>query len=331
MKIGWLLSGIEIVAGARIHGWNMHRYFISKNIDSNIVYCPKGYDKHLPLSIQEIDKILEQNFDVLVFQGLRDGKNIDYLIEQSKKSGSKIVYIDTDNVPIEHASKFDAVITVSEYIKSLFDKKFQKNVHVIFDGYEHDNKLVKHHTSKKKITLVFVTNNVYDKFPQIEHLPADVSLKIIGPPKKRVEKYTPNKKMFTDTKYAFEYIIWNIKSVEKEILSCDVAVIPFPKHHLDHEYLKKKSNNRLILFMSYGLPTIVSPAPAYLDLLKHAQDGFIAKTPSEWIKYIELLRDNPSLRKKIGSNALKKVKDKYSYKNQAEKYLKIFKSLTEPK
>ena len=43
-----------------------------------------------------------------------------------------------------------------------------------------------------------------------------------------------------------------------------------------------------------------------------------------WDKFIKLLRDNPKLRMKIGTEARKEVIDKFSLKAQATLYLKIF-------
>ena len=76
--------------------------------------------------------------------------------------------------------------------------------------------------------------------------------------------------------------------------------------------------------MSLGMPAIVSPTPEYKKLIKQGVNGFVAKNPKEWAKFIKLLRDNPEKRKKIGNIARKNVIDKYSPVAQAELYLKIF-------
>ena len=229
---------------------------------------------------------------------------------------------------MKSAVKCDAILAISKYIlDKVILQRFRKKAFLIFDGYEHSGKKWKHHNGKKRLKLVFVSNNVYSVFPQIKYLPKNVSLTIIGPPERRVKKYLPNEKMFTNTPYKFKYLIWNRNTVHDEILKCDVGVIPYPDKHIKRVFTAKKSNNRLVLFMSLGLPVIVSPAAEYLPIVKQGQNGFLARTSDEWIKYIELLRDNPRKRFLIGKQARLTVLNRFSLEEQGKLYLRLFKRL----
>ncbi len=323
MKIGWLLSGPMQVAGPRMHGWNMHACLLKKEISSEIVYVAE-HGKALSLSHKKITDILENSFDVLVLVGFSSLTDADDLIKKAHTKKVKVVYVKTDDILSDFVRACDATIVVSEFSKEDLPKEVQKKVFVIFDGYENDRNVFKQHTNEKNIKLVFVSNNVFNKFPQLTHLPENVSLKIIGPPQRRVEKYSPGKKMFTETTFPFEYVLWDINTVHKEILDCDVAIIPYPEEHIHHEYVKRKSSNRLIMFMSLGIPTITSPIDIYMKLLSDGKTGFIARTPQEWITHIEYLRDHPEERKKIGFLARTTVVDTFSKEKQAEEYLKVF-------
>lgn len=328
MKIGWILSGGKGVAGARIQGWNMHTYFSEKGIETEILHAPKEMNTAFDFSTQEINEIVKKEFDVILIQKMQTGKSYYAFIEACHKKGTKVIYIGIDRINIDFATASDGIITVSKYIKNQIPQAHQKKSYQVFDGYEHDG-AEKQHTKAKNITLVFTSNNVYTKFPQIEQLPRDVQLKIIGPPQKRVEKYQLGTTLFTKTPYQFEYVIWEQQTVEKEILGCDVAVIPYPQEILQEYYIKRKSSNRLLMFMSYGLPTIVSPHPEYEALIQQGKNGFIAKNPKEWKEYIEFLRDNPQQREKIGNNARKTVINKYSKEQQGKLYLDIIKKILE--
>lgn len=323
MKIGWILSGNKGVAGARIQGWNMHKEFLKRKINSEIIFAPKGFQTELKLSKEEIDNIIKKDYNIIVLQKIQSGKNFNYLVENAHKKDIKIIFIGIDNINVEFAIQCDAIIVVSAYLKKLIPKRYHNKTYIVFDSYEHKKDQYKKHTDKKKIKLVFTSNDVFSKFPKIEYLPKDVILTIIGPPEERVKKFMPDKKIFTETLYKFKYIVWDLKTVNKEILKCDVAVIPYRDKDLKNEFIKRKSNNRLVMFMSFGIPTIASPRKEYKKLIKQGKNGFIAKNPKEWIRFIEVLRDNPQLRKQIGKRARKDVLEKYSMEKQADLYLKI--------
>lgn len=322
MKVGWILSGNKKVAGARIQGWNMHEEFIKKGINSEIISFDH-YNYDLRFSKKEIVQILKKDYDVIILQKIQAGNNFDYLVNQAHKKSIKIIFIGIDKINVGFAVKCDAIIVVSKHLKKLIPKEYQRKTFLVFDSYEHSKKQYKKHNSKKKLKLVFVANRVYSKFPQIKFLPEDVSLTIIGPPEKRIKKFMPGEKMFTETPYKFKYLVWDLDTVHNEILKCDAGVIPYKNKDIGKDFLKRKSNNRLVLFMSLGMPTIVSPTPEYKKLIKQGENGFIAKTHEEWTNFIRLLRDNPKLRKEIGANAREKVVDNFSMEAQADLYLKI--------
>lgn len=325
MKIGWILSSSKNNAGSRIHGWNIHEYFLKNNLDSNIIYSSSKYGSGLEFSKEELQKIIDEKYNVILLVGFKDKEGVLDFIEFAKKNNIKIIYIKTDEIPESLVKESDFTIVVNEYVKNEFPKELQSKIRVISDGYEHEGINYKKHSSNKKITIIFVSNNVYSKFPQIEQLPEGIKLKIIGPPKERVEKFKPGKKIFTDTPYPYEYKVWNLDTIEKEILDSDVAVIPYPEKHLQDKYINRKSSNRLILFMSYGLPTIVSPISEYEKIIMDGKNGFIAKSKEDWENILIKLRDNPDLRERIGLVARQSVKGKCSLKVQAENYLKLIK------
>ena len=327
MKIGWMLTSSRNNAGSRMHGWNIHDYFLAKGIDSEIIYFSPKYDTKLEFSKKEIDKIILEKYDILVLVGFKSDETIIRLVKLTKKAGVKIVYIKTDEISLDLVEASDATIMVTEFAKSELPLNLQQKINVVFDGYEQDGSVYKKHTNKKCIKLVFISNNVYSALPQIKSLPQRVSLKIIGPPKERVKKYNIRKKVFSETPYLFEYKVWGLDTVEKDILDCDVAIIPYPDKHLRAEYINRKSSNRLILFMSYALPTIVSPTKEYENLIEQGKNGFIAKSEDDWQKFIRQLRDNPKIRRKIGIAGRNTVVGKYSKELQAEEYLKVFKKV----
>jgi glycosyltransferase involved in cell wall biosynthesis len=327
MKIGWILSGNENVAGARIQGWNVHRILKQKGYVSEILYAPSGFKKEIELNYDEKEKILKAGCDVVCIQKFYDNEQLRDLINELQANKIKIVYICMDRMNKFLAEKADKILVVSKYLKDNLSLNDKKKAKIVFDGFEQNKNLYKKHTTRREIKLVYVSNNVYDVFPQIKKLPGKVKLRIIGPPKLRIKKFNPTSKIFSDTPYEFEYINWTLDKVTQNILDCDVGVLPYPCKLINTPAIRRKSNNRLIYLMSLGLPVIVSPTDEFKKLIKNGKNGFIATTEKEWENIIINLRDKPDFRKKVGETARKFVLEKYSLEKQVEIYEKILKSL----
>ncbi len=333
MKVGWITYGNRNVGGARIQCYNMHNFLLEKGVDSEILYAEKWYSNEFHFTKEQIDNFLKKNCDIIVVHKFNSGDSFWYLVEQARRKGVKLIYIGLDEMNVDFASACDGVIVISKYLKSIMPNEHRKKTYVVFDSYEHDGKKFKKHTNLKKIKLVYLGGNVgMSRIHQIDYLPKNVSAEVISLPlKKMKELYDAGMakfpKPFPKTPFKYKYFDWDLKTSFEIILKADVAVIPYKQNHWKLEHTKKKSANRLILFMSLGLPTIVSPTAEYKPLIKQGKNGFIAKKPEEWIKYIEYLRDNPRVRASIGAQARKDVVPKYSKESQGELYLKIFKKV----
>jgi glycosyltransferase involved in cell wall biosynthesis len=132
--------------------------------------------------------------------------------------------------------------------------------------------------------------------------------------------------VFRDSGYDFDYVPWNEKTVVEEILDSDVGIIPWPDIGRAE---RLKSSNRLVMFMSLGIPVIASPVPSYLPILRHGENGFIATEADQWLKFIEQLRDDPGLRRRLGASARDSVHLTFSKQRQAKMYEDIFSNLLE--
>ena len=89
--------------------------------------------------------------------------------------------------------------------------------------------------------------------------------------------------------------------------AADIGIIPIetpppsPSDTLPPSW-KVKSENRLTLKMSMGLPVIATPIPAYESVVRQGVDGFLAQSRADWLKHLEELRD-PAHRRQIGHAA----------------------------
>ena len=321
LSVGWLLNGRRETASSRIIGYNVHDYLVSRGVFSKILFRPDThYTSRLHLARSQHDEILSHNINVLVFVKLSTGHNLDYLLSQCRKLNIKVVYAVCDLPSRKMLAASDAIIANSEEFRAIIPRKHHHKLHIAFDGYEHDPALMKAHQDRRELKLCLVSNYVWDKLPCIPKLPEGVSLKIIGPGPEILSRSFPKSRVFRDSAFPFEYVPWREETVVDEILECDAGIIPWP-------WISKakriKSANRLVLFMSLGIPVIASPVPSYLPIVRHGENGFIARAPAEWLECTELLRDNPAKRRMMGEAARDDVIGRYSKEKQGELYLQI--------
>ena len=81
--------------------------------------------------------------------------------------------------------------------------------------------------------------------------------------------------------------------------------------------------------MSCGLPVIVTPVGSLPGYIQNNYNGifFPKRDPYRLEKKLSRLINNPGLRKTIGDNARKTVKEKFSWENTFKEMKKVFESL----
>jgi glycosyltransferase involved in cell wall biosynthesis len=327
LSVGWILNGGRETASARIMGDNVNEYLVSCGVFSKILFRPESrITSRLQLARSQIDKLLNHNINVLVIVKLDEGRNLNYLFTQCRRHGIKVVYAVCDLPSSRMLSAADAVIATSEEFRMIVPRKYLHKLHVVFDGYEHEPSLKKCHQDGRTLKLCLVTNHVWDGVPCIPELPKGVSLKIIGPGPEILSTSFRRSRVFRDSPFDFEYVPWREDTVMEEVLDCDAGIIPWPDIGTAE---RLKSANRLVLFMSLGMPVIASPVPSYLKIVRSGENGYIAAQPREWLESIESLRDDPAGRRTMGETARNEIVDRYSKDQQGRVYLQILKKILE--
>lgn len=325
LRVGWILNGSRETPSSRIMGENVHDHLVAHGVASTILFRPDvRYASSLNLSRAQIDAMLNHNVNLIVIVKLGRGPNLDYLLARCRKTGIQVVYALCDLPSSLMLSKADAIIANSDEFRNIIPRQHHSKLHILFDGYEHDPALHKQHHDSRRLRLCLVTSWVWDKVPCISELPDGVSLKIIGPGPDVLETSFRKSHVFRDSGFAFDYVPWDAATVVPEILECDVGILPWSQIG---ETQRVKSSNRLIMLHSLGMPVIASPVPSYLNLVRQGENGFIARTQSEWLEFIRFLRDNPEKRRHIGEAARAAVIDLYSKETQSEQYLSVFKEV----
>jgi len=70
----------------------------------------------------------------------------------------------------------------------------------------------------------------------------------------------------------------------------------------DDEWSKGKCGLKGLVYMSIGIPSVMSPVGVNTQIIRHGENGFLAGTEAEWFEILSLLIESPELRKQIGSS-----------------------------
>jgi len=106
-------------------------------------------------------------------------------------------------------------------------------------------------------------------------------------------------------------------SWQEFIFQTDVGVVPVMEHI--------KSPHKILNYMAYGIPVICTPTDSHSRIVRHGENGFLAKDREDWIKYLDILR-NPETRAAMGKKARETALVAYSLQSISDQYLETIRS-----
>lgn len=118
----------------------------------------------------------------------------------------------------------------------------------------------------------------------------------------------------------FRFLKWQQLSEIEDLAQIDIGIMPLP----DNEWCKGKCGFKAIQYMAMGSPALASPIGVNTKIVDHSINGFLCETPEDWIKYLTLLLENPTLISQMGLKARNKIVKEYSLKSTLPKFLSLF-------
>ena len=104
-----------------------------------------------------------------------------------------------------------------------------------------------------------------------------------------------------------------------------VGIMPLP----DKEWERGKCGFKLIQYMASKLSVVASPVGVNVDIVNHGNNGYLASSPDEWVKYLCQVHDDANLDMRLNGHA--DVLAKYNQKKIAKSLCDILISSCEVK
>ena len=123
-----------------------------------------------------------------------------------------------------------------------------------------------------------------------------VKLRVMGDPS---FKYAP---------LALQGEAWTAEAELELLREMEIGVMPLP----DDEWTRGKCGLKGLVSMSMGAATVMSPVGVNNEIVKHGENGFLARTDGEWVELLSRLVEDAELRRKIGEAGRETVVQRYS-------------------
>ena len=350
-KIGFILlsSAKNSIPSTRIAVLNMFPCLRAALFDPHIVFEPIHNSETPDLSGLSA-KLKAEGFQIIYFQKVH-GDSAVALAQQLHAYGIKTVFGVCDLVNESMAHATDATVIVTEHLKTLYPAPLQSKIFVVHDGIErpalHKTDWGTHTgTRAQPLRAVLVTSVRLDRLPVLVNPPSWLQVTIVG-------RYPPEddrRRRFREARWQFANLpgwparldhlrflsnprikrqAWTAEHVYTAMQQADIGIIPIETSESQGAMTgwQVKSENRLTLKMAMSLPVIATPIPAYEPVIEQGQNGFLAGSKAEWLRYLTALRD-PALRRSIGQKARVSALAGYSTERQAERLITVLRGLT---
>jgi hypothetical protein len=345
-KIGFVLlsNAQSALPSTRVSVLNMWPFLKAAGFDPRVVFEPDQATENPDLSCLDENKLAGDGYKIVYFQKV-GGAGVEAAVRRLSSVGIRTVYGVCDRVDVGMATASDVTIAVTSFLKTLYPAPLQSKIQVVPDGIENPA-IYKSDwgdhcgSSAKPLKAVLVTSDCLSKLPVIKTPPDWLQVTIVGayPSASNYLRRTLEAARDAERAQRLRFLFnrrvrclpWDQVGVYQQLQGADIGVIPVdPEDDEGADQIpawKTKSENRLTLKMSVGLPVIASPVPSYESVINQGVNGFLAESATDWMKCFDAIRD-PGLRRDIGQRARESVSERFSKDAQATRLVSILREL----
>ena len=123
----------------------------------------------------------------------------------------------------------------------------------------------------------------------------------------------------------FTYRRWTPGNEIEEIGAFDVGIKPMP----DDPWSRGKCPMKELQYLALGVPAVCSDVGTAGEAVRSGENGFLARSPDEWIAHLVRLVDDAPLRARLGEAGRRLVVERYSAESSARAFASAVRAATE--
>lgn len=341
MKLGLILPGpVETpLPSTRVALLNVLPRLRQVGIADEILHAPESSCETPELQL-DAAAIAARGINVVIFQKVH-GASAEALARRLQAVGVRSVFLVCDRITPAMAEATDATVCVTQHLADLYPRQLAHKLHVVHDGIEQPGLCKAHWRDDRGSVLhplraVLVTSSRLDAIPVLGAPPPWLRVDIVGhyPPcesplerlrahwrawQQRPARRAQQLRMVLHPRITLH--AWEAQGVYDHLARADIGIIPIDRTPPQRPGepapdWSVKSENRLTLKMSMGLPVVATPIPSYAPVVRDAENGFLAATDSAWHAALTQLR-SAAVRRAVGEQARADVADAFSQMRQA--------------
>lgn len=128
------------------------------------------------------------------------------------------------------------------------------------------------------------------------------------------------------TKGYMEFREWTLRDEIKNFDEIDIGIMPLT----DDDWTRGKAGFKILQFMASGIPIVASPVGVNSEIVIHRENGFLARTEEEWVRFLKKLIEDRDLRERMGKKGRGHIENHYSLKVIAPRFLGILQRQLRP-
>ncbi|KAA9332279.1 glycosyltransferase family 4 protein [Hymenobacter busanensis] len=127
---------------------------------------------------------------------------------------------------------------------------------------------------------------------------------------------------------SFDYLPWRKATEIDDLATFNVGVMPLEEQVSPLSL--GKCGFKALQYMSLGIPAVASPVGVNTKIVTDGVDGFLCKDEEEWYQALARLIEDAQLRQRMGANAQRTVRERYSVVANTENFVRLFSADYQP-